>query len=39
VRAGEPLFSIVFAVTFGVLIWLGLYLRYARLRTLIPLRS
>jgi hypothetical protein len=39
VRAGEPLFSIVFAISFGVLIWLGLYLRYDRLRTLIPLRS
>jgi hypothetical protein len=39
VRAGEGLFSIVFPVIFGVLIWLGLYLRYDRLRTLIPLKS
>jgi hypothetical protein len=39
VRAGEGLFSIVFPIIFGVLIWLGLYLRYDRLRTLIPLRS
>ena len=38
VRAGEGLFSIIFPVIFGVLIWLGLYLRYDRLRTLIPLR-
>ena len=39
VRAGEPLFSIVFPIIFGVLIWLGLYLRDDRLRRLIPLRS
>ncbi len=39
VRAGEGLFSIVFPVIFGVLIWLGLYLRDDRLRALIPLRS
>jgi hypothetical protein len=26
VRAGEPVFSIVFAIVFGVLLWLGLYL-------------
>jgi len=39
VRAGESLFSIVFAVIFGVLIWLGLYLRDPRLRALVPLRA
>ncbi|MBA2525470.1 MAG: DoxX family protein [Pyrinomonadaceae bacterium] len=39
VRAGEGLFSIVFPVIFGVLIWLGLYLRDDRLRALIPLRQ
>lgn len=39
VRAGEPVFSIVFAIIFGVLLWLGLYLNDARLRALIPLRS
>lgn len=33
VRAGQPLY---FAVTFGVLVWAGLYLRNAKLRTLIP---
>jgi len=39
VRADGPLFSIVFPIIFGVLIWLGLYLRDDRLRTIIPLRS
>ncbi|HJU93799.1 MAG TPA: DoxX family protein [Pyrinomonadaceae bacterium] len=38
VRAGEGLFSIVFPVIFGILIWLGLYLRDVRLRALVPLR-
>lgn len=38
VRAGEGLFSIVFPIIFGALIWLGLYLRDDRLRALIPLR-
>lgn len=39
VRAGESLFSIVFPVIFGILIWLGLYLRDVRLRALVPLRN
>ena len=39
VRVGEGLFSMLFPVFFGVLLWLGLYLRDARLRTLIPLHS
>jgi hypothetical protein len=39
VRAGESLFSIVFPVIFGILIWLGLYLRDYRLRALVPLRT
>lgn len=34
VRTGESLFSIVFPVIFGVLLWLGLYLRDSRLRAL-----
>jgi hypothetical protein len=39
-RVGNPLFSqTLFPVYFGVLVWLGLYLRDARLRALIPLRS
>ena len=39
IRAGEGLFSVLFPVFFGVLLWLGLYLRDERLRTLIPLRN
>jgi hypothetical protein len=38
VRVNEGLFSIVFAVTFGVLIWLSHYLQDVRLRSLVPLR-
>ena len=34
VRTGESLFSIVFPVIFGVLLWLGLYLRDTRVRAL-----
>ena len=36
VRVGDPFF--VPPVVFGMLIWLGLYLRDARLRALLPLR-
>ena len=40
VRVGDPLFShILFGVYVGVLLWLGLYLRDARVRALVPLRS
>ncbi|HKV34730.1 MAG TPA: DoxX family protein [Pyrinomonadaceae bacterium] len=39
VRAEEPVFSIVFAIVFGVLLWLGLYLRNPTLRLLVPLTS
>jgi hypothetical protein len=39
VRAGESLFTVVFPVVFGVLIWGGLYLRDERLRVLLPLRK
>lgn len=35
VRTGESLFSIIFPVIFGVLLWLGLYLRDSRLRALL----
>jgi DoxX-like family len=38
VRVGESLFSIIFPIIFGVLLWFGLYLRDPRLRSLIPLR-
>jgi hypothetical protein len=39
VRVGEGAFSVVFPLVFGVLIWLGLYLRDERLRALTPLVS
>jgi len=38
VRVGDPPFTVVFGTLFGVLVWLGLFLRDARLRALIPLR-
>jgi hypothetical protein len=38
-RAGDPAFPVVFPVLFGVVVWLGLFLRDARLRALIPLRG
>ena len=38
VRMGNPLFShTLFGVYLGILLWLGLYLRDARLRDLLPL--
>ncbi|HEY3057250.1 MAG TPA: DoxX family protein [Thermoanaerobaculia bacterium] len=36
VRIGQPFYI---PVVFGILVWVGLYLRDARLRALIPLRS
>jgi hypothetical protein len=36
VRVGEPLFSIIFPVILGALLWGGLYLRNQRLRKLVP---
>lgn len=39
VRVGGPVFSIVFASLFGILAWLGLFLRDRRLRELIPFRT
>lgn len=38
VRMGEGAFPVLFPVAFGVLVWLGLYLREPRLRALLPLR-
>jgi hypothetical protein len=39
-RVGDPLFShILFGVYLGVFLWLGLYLRDARVRALVPLRT
>ena len=39
VRLGEGPGPVLFPVLFGVLIWLGLFLRDNRLRELIPLKS
>jgi hypothetical protein len=39
VRIGSAVFNTYFPVIFGVLVWIGLYLRDSRLRTIIPLRS
>ena len=40
VRVGNPLFShVLFGVYVGVILWAGIYLRDARLRSLIPLRK
>jgi DoxX-like family len=39
-RVGDPLAShALFPVYFGVLLWLGLYLREPRLRALVPFRT
>ena len=38
VRAGHEPFNIAFPVIFGVLLWLGLYLRDRRVRALVPWR-
>jgi len=37
VRAGSGAFNTSFPIIFGVLVWLGLFLRERRLRALIPL--
>jgi hypothetical protein len=40
VRVSNPLFThTLFPVYLGIMIWLGLYLRDTRLRSLVPLRS
>jgi hypothetical protein len=39
VRIASGAFNTSFPVIFGILVWLGLYLRDIRLRTLIPLRA
>jgi hypothetical protein len=38
VRMGGPAFNVAFSVVFGMLVWLGLYLRDARIRAIMPLR-
>jgi DoxX-like family len=37
VRAGSPLFPVIFPLIIGALLWGGLYLRDRRLRALLPL--
>jgi hypothetical protein len=39
VRAGDSVFPIVFPVIMGTLLWVGLWLRDKRLRTLLPLKN
>jgi hypothetical protein len=40
VRVGNPLFShVLFGIYLGVIVWAGIYLRDARLRSLIPMRK
>jgi len=36
-RVRDPLFDTLFPIIIGVLVWAGLFLRHARLRTLIPI--
>jgi hypothetical protein len=36
---GSPVFETLFPVLFGILVWLPLFIRDRRIRTLIPLRS
>ena len=38
-RVGAPLFSLVFPIILGVMLWGGLYLRNAQLRTVLSLRG
>jgi hypothetical protein len=35
VRIGAPIFNVVFAVVFGTLVWVGLWLRDLRVRVLL----
>lgn len=39
VHASHPLFNVLFPAFFGVVLWGGLFLRDARIRALLPLRS
>ena len=40
VRLGSPLFThVLFPVYLGILLWLGLFLRYPTLRRLVPLKE
>jgi hypothetical protein len=37
-RAGTPLFNVIFPIIIGALLWGGIYLRDQKLRELVPLR-
>ncbi len=39
VRIANPMFNTLFPIVFAALMWLGIFLREDRLRTLIPLRT
>lgn len=39
VRVGHPVFESSFPIIFGVLVWLGIYLREPRLRALVPIKT
>jgi DoxX-like family len=39
VRVGDSLFTIIFPVILGIMLWGGLYLRNERLRRLVPLQN
>ncbi|MBC8160914.1 MAG: DoxX family protein [Roseiflexaceae bacterium] len=39
VRAGSPMFSVIFPILIGLMVWGGLYGRDARLRALLPFRK
>jgi len=38
-RAGSTLFETIFPVLFGILVWLGIYLREPRLGAILPFRG
>jgi hypothetical protein len=38
-RAGDDWFPVLFPVVFGILVWLGLYLRDPRIRAVAPIRK
>jgi hypothetical protein len=38
-RAGDTVFTVVFPVVFGALVWGGLWLRDERVRAIVPLRG
>ena len=39
VHVGHPLFECIFPVIFGILVWVGLFLRELRLGVLLPVRK